>query len=132
MRRLLWFDALAGMGVGLAMFALANVLAPLFGYTLRIAYALAAANFGYGCFALTLAAWFPSSTPVLRWLVAANGAWPLISVALIAALRDSATGLGLAYLTAEGVFVGALAMVEARALARLRAAGAAAPSPPPA
>lgn len=130
MRRLLWFDAMAGTSVGLAMFALAGILAPLFGYSLRFACALAAINFAYGCFALSLATRFPASTAAIRYLIAANAAWPLISVALMTALRDSATGLGLAYLAAEGVFVGGLAMAEAQALGRLTAASAAPPSPP--
>lgn len=121
MRRFLWFDAFAGTSVGLLLFAFADLLAPLFGYSLPFARGLAAANFGYGCFALGIAARFPASAGAIPCLVAANAAWPLVSLALIAWVRDSGTSLGLAYLAGEAVFVGVLAGFEARALARLRA-----------
>ncbi|MCL4821970.1 MAG: hypothetical protein KJ067_22820 [Vicinamibacteria bacterium] len=126
MRRFLWFDAFAGTSVGLLLFAFADWLAPLFGYSLPFARGLAAANFGYGCFALVIASRFPASAAAIPWLIAANAAWPLVSLALVAWVRDSATSLGLAYLGAEAVFVGVLAGFEARALARLRSAAPAA------
>lgn len=126
MRRLLWFDAVAGLAVGLALFALAVPLAPLLGYSLPFARGLAAANFGYGCFALAIASRFPASAGAIPWLIAANAAWPLVSLVLVAWVRDSATALGFAYLAGEAVFVGVLAGVEARALARLRSAAPAA------
>jgi hypothetical protein len=59
-------------------------------------------------------------------MIAANAAWPLVSAVLIALVWRSASGLGVAYLAAEGLFVGILAAIEWRTLARLRQGAAAA------
>jgi hypothetical protein len=50
--------------------------------------------------------------------VVANGAWTVPCALLAIATSPTANALGTATLVAEGVFVGALALVEARVLLR--------------
>jgi hypothetical protein len=123
LRRLLWLDALAGLGVGAAMLALtlAGVLAPLLGLTTRLLLVTAAANLAYGSYACSLAvrARAPRRAAVAA-LIAANLTWTGVCVVLAASVAGPGRWLGAGYLLGEGVVVGALALVERRALARAR------------
>ncbi len=122
LRRLLWLDALAGLGVGAAMLALtlAGVLAPLLGLTTRLLLVTAAANLAYGSYACSLAVRARAPRRAVAALIAANLTWTGVCVVLAASVAGPGRWLGAGYLLGEGVVVGALALVERRALARAR------------
>lgn len=118
LRRVLWFDAAAGSTAGLAMAALVPQLAPLFGSTPRLLYAVAIVNLAYGLFAFSVARMRVLVPGRVRALALANAAWTVVCVGLVASQWNDATWLGLLWFAGEGVFVGVLSQVELRALAR--------------
>jgi hypothetical protein len=117
LRTLLWLDCSAAGVVGVAMLALSGPLAPRLGLPRAVLAAMALANLAYGASSFTLARQATAPRRHVRALVAANLAWTGVCVALAACFAGRATWLGTGYVLAEGLFVGALAAVEARALA---------------
>jgi hypothetical protein len=117
-QRLLLLDGSAGLAVGVFVLALHRVLADLYGLPPTVLLATGAANLAYGAFSSRLARRARRGLPVGRgWidgLIAANAAWSVVCAALVIALAGSAGPLGLAHLTLEGLFVGALAWLERR------------------
>ncbi|MES2644307.1 MAG: hypothetical protein V4850_32780 [Myxococcota bacterium] len=115
-RSLLWFDCAAGGVAGVVMLALSGLLAPLFGIPHAVLVTTALANLAYGAFSYSLARQPEAPRRHVRALVLANFAWTGVCVALAAIFAGPGSWLGAGYLLAEGLFVGALAAVEARAL----------------
>jgi len=118
-RSLLWFDCCAAGLAGVAMLALSGVLAPVFGVPRAMLVAMALVNLAYGTFSYSLARQAEAPRRRVRALVVANLAWTGVCVGLAAYFAGPGSWLGAAYILAEGLFVGALAAVEARALRRL-------------
>jgi hypothetical protein len=116
LRPLLWFDCTAGGVVGIAMLALSGVLAPLFGIPRAVLVITAIVNLAYGAFSFSLARQSEPPHRRVRVLVAANAAWTPVCVILAAVHAGPGSWLGVAYFVAEGVFVGALAVFEMRAV----------------
>jgi len=119
-RRLLWFDGLAGLGVGACVLALGPVLSTLYGLPVGLVLAIGVANLTYGSCSTTLAArWRRGVTPSrmsIDVLIAANGAWAVVCLALAVVFRGQASPLGLGSLVLEAVVVGGLAIAERRVL----------------
>lgn len=121
LKRLLWFDAVAAFTAAVVMLVFGNLLAPRFGVTPGLLTFLAIANASYGAFAFSLARRAQPPMHVVTWLVRANAFWFFVCLGLVLHVRPEATWLGQAYLIAEGIFVGALALIESRVSARERA-----------
>ena len=113
LRSLLWFDCLAGGLVGLATLALSGPLSRLLGLPHAVLLFTALANLAYATFSYSLARHAQPSRRRVQALIVANAAWPVVCVALAASLAGPGRWLGIAYLLAEGIFVGVLAAVEA-------------------
>jgi hypothetical protein len=116
LRSLLWFDCAASAIAGMAILALAGLLAPLFGLPRVVVVFIGLVNLGYGAFSFSLARQLSPARGRVRALVAANLLW--VGVCVLTALFFAGPGsrLGASYLLAEGFFVGVLATVEARTL----------------
>lgn len=121
LHRIVWFDAAAGGTAGLAMAVLVPWLAPIFGSSRGLLYAIAGANVAYGLFALSIARHRELPLSRVRVLAIANTTWTMVCAVLVATQWRDATWLGLAWFAGEGVFVGVLGRVELRALGRVRA-----------
>jgi hypothetical protein len=115
LRSLLWFDCIAAGVAGVAMLALSGVLAPLFGVPRAVLVTMALANLVYGTCSYSLARQPEAPRRRVRVLVVANFAWVAVCVGLAAGFAGPGSWLGAAYMLAEGLFVGTLAAVEARA-----------------
>jgi hypothetical protein len=115
MRWLLWFDACAGAIAGALMLALAGVVGALLGLEPALLRATAAANLCYALYSFSLARQAAPRRALIWALIGANASWMFICAGL-ALLHVSSAPLGAAYLAGEGLFVGVLAGVEARAL----------------
>lgn len=120
LRSLLWFDCTAAGVAGVTMLVVSGLLAPLFGLPRVLLVATALANVAYGAFSFSLARMPEAPRGRVRALVIANFAWTLVCVALAAVFAGPGSWLGVAYVLAEGAFVGVLAALEARALSSSR------------
>ena len=113
LRSLLWFDCVAGGVVGLVTLALSAPLARLLGLPHAVLVFTALANLAYGTYSFSLARQPQPPRRAVQVLIVANAAWTVVCVALAASLAGPGRWLGVAYLLAEGLFVGVLAAVEA-------------------
>jgi len=118
LRSLLWFDCCAAGLAGVAMLALSGVLAPVFGVPRAMLVAMALVNLAYGTFSYSLARQAEAPRRRVRALVVANLGWTCVCLGLAAYLAGPGSWLGAGYILGEGLFVGALAAVEATALQR--------------
>jgi hypothetical protein len=120
LRRLLWFDCTAAGIAGTATLALAGLLAPLFGLPRAVIIFMGLVNLAYGAFSLSLALAPSPALGRVRALIVANLMWT--GVCLLMALRFARPGswLGAVSILNEGIFVGVLAVIEARTLKRAR------------
>lgn len=112
-------DSGGGLLAGALVLALRGWLAELHGLPLAVVTFMGAANVTYGCFSGTLLRVTP---PVRRLpsaaLVAANFAWPVVCLGLLAANAGEVGPTGVLHLAGEGLYVGLLAEVERRVLLR--------------
>lgn len=117
-RRILWVDGGAGLLVGVVVLALHAPLARLYGFPVPFVLFMAAANLAYASYSGTLAVrasrGAPPSRRAVDVLVAANLAWTVACVVLLAVLSSTATAFGVAQLVGEGTFVAVLAVLERR------------------
>jgi hypothetical protein len=115
---ILWFDSLGGLVAGAAVLLVRSWLASLYGLSADLVLVIACANLAYGTYSGTLAALAARgrsiARPAIDLLVLANLAWTLVCIALIAHTLPTATVFGLAHLALEGLWVGALGIVEYR------------------
>lgn len=121
-RKLLWVDCTAAGIVGVLMIALSGIVAPWFGVSRTLLVAMGVVNLAYGSYSFSLARRPQVDAGLTRILIRANFAWTLICLVAAAYLWAPGSRLGAAYVVVEGIVVGALAALEAKALARHRAA----------
>lgn len=100
------------------MLALSGVLAPRFGIPREVLVAMALVNLAYGAFSYSLARQEEAPRRRVRALVVGNFAWTGVCVGLAAYFAGPGSYLGAGYALAEALVVGALAVVEVRALGR--------------
>lgn len=112
--RLLHIDSSAGISAGVGMFLLSSWLAEWYRVSISLVLAVAAANLAYGLYSGSLVWRGRCSALQLRILVGANALWPLVCIAIIAAIYPQASVFGYLHFLAEGSFVGALAWLEWR------------------
>ena len=117
-RSLLWLDCTAAGLVGVAMLALSGPLAGWFAVPRAVLVGMAVTNLIYGAFSYSLARQSEAPRARVRALVLANFAWAAICAGLAAFLAGPESWLGASYILGEGMVVGTLAAVEARALAQ--------------
>ena len=112
LRRVLWLDAASGVGTALLQCEFADVLAPLLGLPANL---LLWSGAVLGAFVLFIA-WIASRKTIPAgpvWLlIAANAAWVLGCVALLASSALAPTLMGEAFLIVQAVFVGVLVELE--------------------
>ncbi len=117
---LLSTDALAGLVVGIATLIATPYLADWYGWSKGFVLFMGGANVVYGCWSGMMTLRLRRTARLSRWmvfvLVYANGAWGVQCVVQMVRLRESATYLGLGHLFLEALFVGGLAIIEAKAL----------------
>ncbi len=119
-RRLLWLDCGAGAAAGVVMIALAGWLSALERVPESLLLGMGAVNLAYAAWSGAMAVGAARGQWPARWrvsgLIAANGAWAVVCVALLVPFGAQATAFGWAHLLGEAVFVGGLAAVEWRRL----------------
>jgi hypothetical protein len=111
-RYILWVDSLAGLAVGLGMFALASLLRGIYGMPLGVYYGIAIANVVYGLYSLSLALRRRRSHLSIQVLAVMNATWAGTCVVAIIALFGKVGWLGLGHIGMEGLFVSWLAWME--------------------
>lgn len=115
---ILRFDSLAGLLVGILVLVLKDELAGLYGLQPTVVFWTGIANLAYGSYSGTLVLrerWgHLPSRQAIGLLVAGNLAWTVVCGLLIAYFWQDASAIGIAVLAFEGLFVGALALVERR------------------
>ncbi|BCS30907.1 hypothetical protein TBR22_A01080 [Luteitalea sp. TBR-22] len=112
--RLLWIDCTAGALVGVFLLLLSPWLARLYGLPLGLLRVNAAANLLYASYSFSLARRAGRPMRLLVLLVCANAAWSVVCLALVVRYWHDASGLGVATLVGESLFVGGLAALEWR------------------
>ena len=112
-RQLLWIDALGGLGVGLVVLVLHDVLAPLYRLPDSLVVGLGIVNLAYGSYSFSLALTPTRRRPAaIAVLSVANMAWGIVCWWLFATHVDTASALGLVTLATEGVYVPWLGLIE--------------------
>ena len=113
---LLWFDCSAAALAGVTMLALAGPLARLLELPTALFVCNGLVNLAYGGYSFSLARQRAPGRGWVKALVAANLTWAAVCLAIALYFGAGGNWLGAGYLLGEGIFVGALAMVEARAV----------------
>lgn len=125
-RTILALDGGPGLGVGLVVLALYRILTDWFGLPSEIVLLIGLANLVYGLYSGSLALFvhFKGRPPrrfFVNFLIAANLAWSLVCVWLLATYWPSIRWLGMLHVGLEGCFVVFLAVLEFRVLRPLTA-----------
>ena len=115
---ILALDSIGGLLAGAVTVLAAPRLTDYYGWPEGQALCFGWVNLSYGCYSGTLALYLRRKARLSRWaviaLIAANGAWTLQCFTRAWLLWESASPLGIGQLLLEGLWVGALAYVEAR------------------
>ena len=122
-QHLLWIDSGAGLLAGVGVLALSTWLTDLYALPRPLIVGMGVANLAYGTCSGALARRAHRPYALIRLLVAANATWAALCVLAAVRFAGTASGLGLAHLIVEGVFVGGLAALEWRARRRLLVGG---------
>ena len=118
---LLRIDSAAALLAGALTALLTPVLTGWYGLPASLLQSIAIANLLYGGYSGWLASRpCPRPLPGIVILVIANFSWAVVCLTLAVCFFDAATWMGLAHLSIEGAFVGALALSEWRQRRRLQ------------
>ena len=116
--RILALDGAGGLVVGALLLVLLRPVAAFYGLSHGVAAFVAIANVAYGSYSSSLAyrAFHgkPPSRRAVDAIIVANATWTLVCVALLVATWGEAGVFGQLHIGAEGLYVLALAGVEAR------------------
>jgi hypothetical protein len=116
--RILAVDGLGGLAVGALMLVVLRPLAAFYGLSWGVVTFVAVANVAYGSYSSTLAyrasRGKKPSRRAVDVLILANTMWTLVCVTLLVATWGTAGIFGQLHIGAEGLYVLALAGVEAR------------------
>ena len=124
-RRILWVDALGALGAGTLVLLLHHQVAAWYRMPMAVVTGLALANLGYGSVSFALALtprW--RREPAVWLLIIANCGWLAVCLVLLVRHGAAASGLGVAHLLGEGIYVAALGTVEWRVRRALITRGA--------
>jgi len=125
LRRVLWFDAISGMGTGALQLAASGPLSQLLGLPESLLRASGVAIFSFVALAAWLAMQRSPSRAGLAVIVVGNFAWSLGCLWLALGGAAGATALGVGYLMVQVVVVAALAELQWMGLRQGRLAVAA-------
>lgn len=112
LRRVLWFDAISGMGTGALQVAASGPLSQLLGLPEPLLRGSGMTIFAFVALAAWLAMQRTSSRAGLALLVVSNFAWSLGCLWLALGGAAGATALGVGYLLVQVVVVAALAELQ--------------------
>lgn len=119
-KNLLWVDCTAALVAGAAVLLLRGWLANLYALPENLVLIIGVVNVAYGAFSFSLAVARHHRPKFLIYaLVFANLSWAATCFVIGAAYLRTASIFGLGHLIGEGVFVGALALLEWRARKQL-------------
>lgn len=119
LRHLLWIDSGAGLLNGVTTLTLCAWLSDLYSLPRPMLVAMGVTNLAYGTYSGLLASRTRRPMALIVVLVIANALWAIGCLLAAFRLADSASGVGLAQLLAEGLLVGGLAALEWRARKQL-------------
>jgi len=121
-KRLLIFDSVGGLLVGVCVLAFVSPLAAMERQSSTVLMITGIANIVYGMYSGQLAVRASRGARLasaeLRILIYANAAWLPVCFALAAGTASHASWLGIAHLVGEGIYVGVLAWFEQRVFFR--------------
>ncbi|WP_420426777.1 hypothetical protein [Algiphilus sp.] len=112
--RILIFDALGGLLVGVLVLIFAPWLVSFYGMPLAFVVFMGIVNVAYGCYSGTLVLSARRSRWRLGLLWRANMAWGVLCLVYIAALWEGLTSFGVLHLGLEAVYVAGLGWLERR------------------
>ena len=121
LRRLLWLDALLGLGHGLAGVFLHALVVTWLGFPVVLVTTIVLGNLVYGTTAFSLARLEPLFLSGVAVLVYANWFWAALSLGMLVLHVAEATLLGQIFLVLQVPVVGGLAYAEGRLLKAVRA-----------
>lgn len=113
-KRLLWIDGSGGLLVGVLVLASCRWIASWHNLPMMLIIAIGIANAVYGCYSLSLAMQTVRPLVYIHVLVVANLPWAVNCFVIVALWRDSISILGVLHIAGEGIYVGALAILEWR------------------
>ena len=108
----LHLDGTAGSFAGLVLFLLQNWVSSLYNLPVAAIQFLATANVCYGVYALSLAFSRNKRLFSISLLAIANTLWTVVCVIMVALFFQTASPIGLAFISFEGLFVVCLAIYE--------------------
>ncbi|MBT9457119.1 MAG: hypothetical protein IV097_10915 [Burkholderiaceae bacterium] len=112
--KLLWIDCAAAALAGVAVLSLIGWLSRLHVLPQGLLLFIGAVNLLYACYSFSLAIRARRPSPLIKFLVFANGCWAIVCICLALSLAGTASLFGLAHLLGEALFVGGLAGLEWR------------------
>lgn len=121
LRRVLAFDALTSAAMGLKLVVGAGLLSPLFGLPEPLLRGAGLVLLPYAAMVALVAMKAPSSSGAVMAIAAINALWVVASLGLLVSGRVSPNILGIAFVTAQAVFVGILAELQVIGARRLAA-----------
>ena len=108
----LHLDGTAGSTVGLLLLLLQNWVSSLYNLPIATIQFLATANVCYGVYALSLAFSSNRNFLAISLLAIANALWMVVCVIMVSLLFQTASSIGLIFISLEGIFVIGLAIYE--------------------
>ena len=112
LRSALWFDAVSVAGLALLLLAMADVLMPLLGLDARFMRAVGALLLPFVAFLALTAARSRISRVAVGWIIALNFLYVIGSFAILVLGWVQPTALGAAFVIAQALVGGAVAVAE--------------------
>lgn len=112
--KILWIDGIGGLSVGILVLIFHSCLSELYNLPLQIVIFLGIMNVLYGSYSTPLAMREKRKMGFIIFLSIANMTWCFVCLALFLNFRETISIFGLLQLLGEGLYVGALGLVEWR------------------
>ncbi|MEM8710356.1 MAG: hypothetical protein AAGG01_05350 [Planctomycetota bacterium] len=120
--RILFLDSIGGLLVGAVVLIAHGWLASWYGFPEKIVLFTGFANLAYGTFSGSLALRSQRPVSLITLLASANMLWTFACVGILLRHGAEASVFGVLHVAAEGVYVGALGLVEWRWRERIASA----------
>ncbi|MDK1286380.1 hypothetical protein [Pseudoalteromonas umbrosa] len=112
MENILHLDGSAGLVVGILLLLLNNWFSHLYNLPASLILFLATMNICYGVYALSLAFSKNRQARLITLLIFSNIVWAALCCALVVFYKQTASMIGLVFISLEGFFVTGLAYLE--------------------
>ncbi|MDX5407836.1 MAG: hypothetical protein LPK11_12480 [Chromatiaceae bacterium] len=109
---ILHLDGSAGLTVGILLLLFPNWVSELYKLPISIILLLATANVCYGAYALWLALLNQRTSTSVALLAVANAAWLPVCIAVVLIYAQTASVVGLTFISLEALFVAVLSFYE--------------------